>query len=553
MTDHPAVSSDRWFRMLAERTGDVFYCLRIEPDQAVEYISDTVSRWGGYTAEDYMSDPSLLSSILDPRDAAVVAETFAAEFDRDLTFVFRWTHRDGRPVWTQNVARKRRRDDGSVVLEGTAHDITDLRQAQQDLERSQEEYRLLAEQSSDFTLRTVEDFTVEWVSPSVTKVLGWLPEEVVGRNGVEFFHPHDVAGTLEQAASMATGASAAGRIRLRCADGSYRWVSQVARPVFDSEGTLIARISGFQDVDAQVRAEQALARSERQFRLAMESAPTGMAVVSLDRIFTEVNPALCRMLRRAEDWLLHRSVAEILDPEDDDLDRTMRAEVLSGVKTASRRKKRLVTADGDRLWVEHSLGLLTDDEGTPLSFVSQFLDVTAAHQAEERLRYLAGHDALTSLANRHQLLTRVAAILLHRPRTGNRLAVLFVDLDKFKPINDTYGHAAGDAVLVEVASRIAATVRSDDVVGRIGGDEFIVALPAVHNVDDAVAVASKLRDAISAPIEVGPAQVSVGVSIGVTLAQPDDDADSVLQRADEALYVAKSTGRNRTVVRTPSE
>jgi diguanylate cyclase (GGDEF)-like protein/PAS domain S-box-containing protein len=416
------------------------------------------------------------------------------------------------------------------------------------LATTQEQYRLLAEESSDFTLRTVGDFVVEWVSPSVTAALGWKSEEIVGRSGLEFFHPNDVAGTVQRANEMSNGAASSGRIRLRCSDGGYRWFSQVARPVFDDEGRLVARISGFQDVDAEVRAERALARSERRFRLAMESAPTGMAVVDLDRCFLEVNPALCRMLRRDEPWVLARSMADVLAADEVESDERMHADVLTGQTRSARAAKRLITADGDHVWVEHSLGLLSDDDGRPVSFVSQFLDVTAAHQAQERLRFLADHDVLTSLANRHQLLDRVGAILGHRPRMGGRLAILFVDLDNFKPVNDTYGHAAGDVVLVEVARRITSAVRSDDVVARIGGDEFVVAMSPVRSVQDAESVAGKLHMQLKPAISIGGAQVTVGASIGLTLAEPGDDADRLLKRADEALYLAKSQGRNRTVV-----
>ena len=669
-SDRAGQPSDGWFRELAERTGDIFYAIRTHPDLAVEFISESIGDWGGFNQADYLGDPAVLRAILDPRDADHVNEVLAAPPGVDVEFEFRWRHRDGRVVWTQNWGRKRVRADGSVVLEGTAHDITELKRAQerllrsrerlrwlldnvgdailqfdpdgvlvwaspslrtlfgwnpgevvgtkfrltapvdqertsavfrraresdqpvlhhrcraltadgetrwtettarilhsdgsysgavwsvrdvtsqviveQELASSREEYRLLAEQSSDFTLRTVADYIIEWVSPSVTKVLGWRPEELIGRSGVEFFHPNDVDGTLAHARRMASGDSASGRVRLRCADGSYRWVSQVARPVFDDHGTLVARISGFQDVDAQARAEHALARSEHRFRLAMESAPTGMAMIDLDRRFIQVNPALCSMLERDEDWLLSHSVADILSPDDDALDLELRQRV-RGSGVSARQTQRLLTSRGSEVIAEHSVGVLLDDEGYPTSYVSQFLDVTAERAAEDRLRFLAGHDALTSLANRHNLLSRMAGFLTRARHTGTGLVVLFVDLDEFKPINDTYGHAAGDELLVEVARRLTAHVRSDDVVSRIGGDEFIVALPSVRDVADAEQVAGKLHAAVAEPFDVGGHLVQVTCSIGIAVAAPGETADNVLRRADEALYDAKRAGRNRS-------
>lgn len=546
--------ADRWFRELSEASGDVFYKIQTDPVVRVEYISPNVRQWGGYTSDDYINDPNTMRQILDRRDADKVAAALSAAPGRSVEFEFRWLHRDGRTTWTLNWGRRRVRPDGSIVLEGTAHDITELRAAQEDLKASQEHYRLLAEVSSDFTIRTVRGFDIEWVSPSITRALGWQPEDVVGHNGLEFFHPNDVAGTREHAARMTSGEPAAGRIRLRTADGSFRWFSQLATPVLDADGELIARISGFQDVDAQVRAEQALARSERRFRLAMEYAPVGMAVLDLERRFLEVNPALCRMLGRTERWLLESGMVDVLDPADDDLDRAMRGAVQSGRSESSRHDVRLRDAEGRQLWAEHSIGLLKDDEGSPVSYVSQFLDVTAAHEARERLRFLAAHDALTSLANRHQLLERMRSLLSKAAVSpGRHVAVIFVDLDDFKPVNDTYGHAAGDAVLVEVAQRLSANVRHDDVVARIGGDEFVVALPNMRDEANAEAAAAKIHAVLAEPIEYDGTVMRITASLGVTLAQPGESADEALKRADSALYHAKAAGRDGWAIATARE
>lgn len=537
---------DRWFREMAERSGDVFYVIRTDPDFAIEFISDSINDWGGLTAADYQADSSLFRSLLDPRDADVVAQVMAAEPGVDMEVTCRWVHRDGRPVWTRNWTRRRIRDDGSIVLEGRTQDITTEAVAQQALANSQEHYRLLAEQSSDFTLRTVRGFGIEWVSDSVRNALGWEPEDLIGHSGFEFFHPNDVEGTKKRAALMKTGQSVSGRVRLRTRDGSFRWFSQVASPVFDEHGELVARVSGFQNVDAEVHAEQALARSERRFRLAMEFAPTGMAVVNLDRRFEEVNPALCRLLDHTEEWLLGRDIRELLVPDDADADGQLRAEVLNGAESAHR-EHQMLTRDGRRIWVEHSVGLLRDDDGRPLSYVSQFVDVTAVHQAQEQLRFQAGHDPLTSLANRHQLFTRMTRILKYPPHAGFRVGILYVDLDEFKPINDTFGHSTGDEVLVEMARRIRGAVRGEDLVARIGGDEFVIALLAVRGLDDAQRVGDTLRDTLAQPIQLAGSTVRVTVSVGVALAQAGEAVNAVLQRADRALYRAKRMGRNRVV------
>ncbi len=669
---------DGWFRELAERTGDVFFVLRIAPDLAVEFVSDTISTWGGVGVADFLTDPALIQRLIHPDDRDKLTTLISGEAAEDAEFELRWQHRDGRPVWTQARVRRRIRQDASAALEGTLHDITAVRLAEQELARSeerlrlvldnvgdavlhfdgngilrwaspslqtvfgwnpeevvgtrfwlstaedrravvaavddalragrhelrhrsqsvrgdgrvvwvdttvrllwdedgslasvvcsardvtsqveteqelassQEHFRLVAEESSDFTLRTVGDFIVDWISPSVTRILGWRPDQVVGHSGFDFFHPSDVAQATEVAARGAAGETVSGRARLLCADGSYRWLSQISTPILGADGTLVARISGFQDIDAEVKAQLALAHSEQRFRLAMESAPTGMAVVDLNRRFLEVNPALCRMLGRAESELLTIRVTDVLHPEDDALDQQLRAAVRSGQAASARDEHRVVAANGGEMWVEHSVGLLRDEDGTPLSYVSQYVDVTAARRAQQGLQFLASHDVLTSVANRHELLDRIEGVLARPAPVGTRLALLFIDFDEFKAINDTFGHAAGDAVLVEVSRRICGHVRADDLVARIGGDEFTVALPAVREVADAQAVAAKIQQALTDPVTAEDQAIPVTVSIGIALAEPGDTADRVLQRADRALYRAKRTGRNRTVSYDPA-
>ena len=172
------------------------------------------------------------------------------------------------------------------------------------------------------------------------------------------------------------------------------------------------------------------------------------------------------------------------------------------------------------------------------------MNVTEAREAREALHFMATHDPLTQLFNRRELLARMSRVLSHAPRAGSRLAVLFADLDGLKQVNDTYGHSAGDRVLIEAARRIDSLLRDDDLAARIGGDEFVVVLPAVTRMEDALAVARKIREVIAEPLKLDGHAVVVGVSIGVAVAAAGDDAPTVIRQADMALYRAKNAGRN---------
>jgi diguanylate cyclase (GGDEF)-like protein/PAS domain S-box-containing protein len=445
--------------------------------------------------------------------------------------------------------RAARVGDGLTI---TWRDVTDRYQANLALAAAEEHYKLLAENASDIVFRADLDAVVEWISPSVREVLGQAPDEVIGKSAATFIHPDDLASLAESRIAVGDDQRSSYEARFRRTDGTYRWMSVVARPVRDESGAIIGRAGGFRDIQAEVEARTELSQAEQRLRLAIEAAPAGMAVVDLDRRFVEVNAALCNMLGRERGWMLHHGLADIIGPDDDKLDLRTRADASALGHDRLTMQKLLRRADGAELWVEHSIGVIRDGGGVPTSYLSQFVDITDVKAHSEQLHYDANHDPLTRLANRRMLLERAGALLTRGPRTGSLVAVLFVDVDGLKGINDTWGHHCGDLMLTEVASRITSSVRVDDVVARFGGDEFVVLLTSIRVEADAVAVAENIRHAIAAPITTDHGELDVTASIGLTVARSGEDPHEALHRADAALYRAKRSGRDRTVVHVPS-
>lgn len=193
-----------------------------------------------------------------------------------------------------------------------------------------------------------------------------------------------------------------------------------------------------------------------------------------------------------------------------------------------------------------SINVVKNARGEVSNYVSIFMDISKRKEAEAHISYMANHDALTGLANRNLLNDRLEQALLCAHRTGTKLAVLFLDLDKFKDINDVYGHAAGDALLRIVAERLKACVREGDTIARQGGDEFILMLPEVGGMDAVAKIAEKLLYSISAPYLIEQQQMFISVSIGIAV-YPDDctEMECLLKNADAAMYSAKQDGRNR--------
>ncbi|MEI8082245.1 MAG: diguanylate cyclase, partial [Actinomycetes bacterium] len=421
--------------------------------------------------------------------------------------------------------------------------------ARQALANSQRRYRMLAENASDVVWHLDTDTVLQWVTPSIESVLGWTPDALLGKPAIGLVHPDDLSALQQWRATVFAGTTVPPfELRVRKSNGDFRWMSLQTRAITDAEGSVSGAVVALRDVHEQVIARENLARSEQMFRLAMAGAPQGMAVVGLHLAYLKVNAALCTMLGRNEAWLLSHKVPDVLAPESVETDLAVRDRLLRGEAEFDTHEVRMLTASGRVLWAQHSLALIRDEHTMPVFYVSQYQDITGARATKLDLQYRAEHDVLTGLINRGQLQDHLVDVLGRLPRAAGVPGVLFCDLDYFKTINDTYGHASGDYVLRVVAERIEAALREGDEVARLGGDEFVVVLPEVTDMPSAIGVAEKVRAAVAHPVPIGTGQVTLTLSVGVALATPGIEARRLLRNADSALYEAKNTGRDRIAV-----
>lgn len=200
---------------------------------------------------------------------------------------------------------------------------------------------------------------------------------------------------------------------------------------------------------------------------------------------------------------------------------------------------------GKLYWVDTAIVPMKDATGQVARYISIRIDITERKQAEQEMQHMATHDTLTGLANRTMLRDRIEQALATVQRTGDRVAVLFIDLDQFKAINDSLGHSVGDRLLVEVAARLKSCVRSEDTVARQGGDEFIVFMPRIRTAQDAAGLAEKLLQLLATPFQIGEHALRIGCSIGIAVYPHDGaDVDSLLKHSDAAMYQVKASGRN---------
>ncbi len=335
-------------------------------------------------------------------------------------------------------------------------------------------------------------------------------------------------------------------------DGSRVWVAVATSLARGKSGEPRYFISVVQDISEAKRATAALRESEERFRRTFELAGSGAAHIGMDRRFVRVNRRLCEMTGYSEDELLRLTGRQISHPEDVDVINAQRPSLYAGEIDAVRVEKRYLRKDGSVIWVAFTMVVERNAAGEPQYEIAFFDDITARKQAEaalreseERFRQLAHHDTLTSLPNRALFYDRLRQTLALAKRNSWTVGVMLADLDHFKRVNDTLGHAAGDKLLLQAAERLAKAVRASDTVARLGGDEFAVVLNNLSAPEDAAVVAHKIIAAFQAPFQVEGHSLPATLSIGAALYPNDStDQETLLNNADAAMYRSKEAGRN---------
>jgi diguanylate cyclase (GGDEF)-like protein/PAS domain S-box-containing protein len=432
-------------------------------------------------------------------------------------------------------------------------DLTAVRAAEARLAKQRALFDALSHRATDVAMVTDVEGGITYVSPSVTETFGYRPDATVGMAARDFVHPDHVAtmdSVLERVRAVDGGVERF-TIQIKNAHGDWRWVDETVTNCL-ADPAIDGLVVNLRDVTAQVETQDELRRSEARYRAIAETAQEGILVLAPSGAPLYANQKLAEILGLSLEQTYQHGLTSLVDDAHAD------GAALSGRRPVGRVEThdlRYAHPDGSEkiLCLSSSPMPIDDAEEAPgsggrarpeLGSLTMVSDVTDARRAENELRHQALHDALTGLPNRALLTDRLRTAVARQVRAGSGpLAVLFLDLDQFKIINDTRGHDAGDLLLVEVAARLEQAVRADDTLARVGGDEFAVlcedADPAT-----AMAVAERLLACLGAAVEIDGQRFYVDASIGVALSPPLD-ADALLRSADAAMYEAKSDGRGR--------
>lgn len=335
-----------------------------------------------------------------------------------------------------------------------------------------------------------------------------------------------------------------GEICNRAKDGSLYWVDTTIVPFVDTKGKIYQYVSIRNDITARKHMEEEVRKSEELYRLIAENTSDIISIVNAEGDFLYLSPAHKAVFDHdVPDERFHNLFEWIVED-----DRDIMAFAIQ--HTYSTRKEytvecRIQTSRKETIWTESKINPIVDELGNVSKLLFVTRDITDRKQSEELIHHLAYHDALTDLPNRRMYTQHLSREIMQAKRFQSNLAVLFLDLDRFKDVNDSFGHDVGDLLLVEAANRLKACLRPNDVAARLGGDEFTVLLSQLTDREEAAALANRIMEALQRPFILQDHSFNVSCSIGIALYPQDgDNADDLLKRADTALYTVKSRGKN---------
>lgn len=429
-------------------------------------------------------------------------------------------------------------------------------QAERTVRKHEAELALVQRALPDALVVADPDRRVRRVNPAFSRLFGYTPEDVVGEpTRLLYAAPESFQATGQSRFNPASGERLEPYVvAYRRKDGSVFSGETVGTPIRDAAGTLQGYIGLIRDVTEREEQRRQLAESEAKYRLLSENASDLVCLHAPDGTYEWVSPSVTTLLRYQPDDLIGQRSFALFHPDEVagavDL---VQGQLLRGEQEVVQLVHRFRHRDGHYIWIESHTRAIRDDDGAVLRLRTAARDVTERQEMENRLFHQAHHDALTGLANRTLFTARLTAAIEAEPSAdGLGFAVLFLDLDRFKVINDTLGHSVGDRLLQKVADRLRRAVRDGDTVARLGGDEFAILLEGLPTSEYAEGVAGQLQEALAAPVRVAGRAIAVGASVGVVNSRPDHASpDAILQEADLAMYVAKSRGRSTAATYSP--
>ena len=517
--------------------------IQVDREGAVGFVSPSVTRMLGYEIRELIGRE--VTDFIHPEDQGrslgILART---DMTGENKTEHRVRHRDGRFLWFEFVGRTILDEQGQfvgAVLGG--RDITEKKEMSEELRKSEKKFRALTD-STAVAIFVIQGERFRYINCAFSELTGYAMEDLEGMRFWEIVAPEmrDIVRARGLARQLGEPVPPRYELRLVTRSGEEKTVDFAAAFIeFENRPALIGSAV---DITERKNKEEALRISEERYRTILETIEDGYFETDLKGNILFISDPFLKIAGIDRETLLGMNYRQYTRKEDCPNVEESFFKVYSTGESLKGLLWEAVRMDGSRVHVETSVSLVRDAGGKPAGFRGIVRDVSERRKSEENVRWLAHHDVLTSLPNRALFYDRAAMILAQAKRKKGRFGVMLLDMDKFKEINDRFGHDVGDRVLVEASDRLKKVLRDVDTVARIGGDEFVVLLPEVADEVNAEQVVERIAAAFGTPVAVGEGEIPVSFTIGTAL-YPDDgqDIDALIRQADQSMYRSKP-GRN---------
>jgi diguanylate cyclase (GGDEF)-like protein/PAS domain S-box-containing protein len=537
--------SEERYRTIIEQMQDSYYELDLKGRYTFANLA--LGRIFGYSMEELLGKD--YHSFVPEDEAQKLFDAYHEVYRTgrpNMAFIHKSKRRDGTIIFLESTIDLVRDAGGKAVgFRTVSRDITARKLLEDELRQSEERYRTILEEMEDAYYEVAIGGNFTFVNDQTSRDTGYSREELIGMNYRELT-PLDEHKAIYGAylKVYTTGVPNKGHAhKIIRKDGSILFVEAAISLLKDKQGQIIGFRSVSRDVTRRRLLEEALAASEEKYRTILEQIQDSYYEVDLAGHFLFANEATCRNMGMPLEKLIGSNY-QVMIPDDEKA--TVYATFAHVHDTGMPNKgfaHKIIMADGSTGYAEVSISPLKDKNGETIGFRCVSRDVTFRKQMEQLLANMATHDFLTELPNRVLLIDRFEVAMAQAQRKHIRLAVMSLDLDRFKEVNDTLGHSAGDEVLKYVAEKLVGLVRSSDTVARLGGDEFLLLLQEIHDLDDATTIADKIVNSFKEPFTMGGHQLLLSASIGIALF-PDDgnDLETLMKKSDASMYNSKRRG-----------
>ena len=539
--------SEARYRNILDNMEEAYY--EVDLHGNLTFFNTTAARNLGYTDNVMMG--MNFCQYVNKKNADKLFEAYSKVFlTGESVKAFEWeliSKESGKIPVESSISLMRDTQGNPVGFKGIIRDITERKRAEEAIRQGEEKYRTILETIPDVYYEVDLAGNLTFFNDNIVFVIGYSKEELTGINYRAYTDKEAAKIVLQAFNKVYTTGEPVKEIDwpITRKDGTKIYIDQSISLIKDSSGKPVGFRGIIRDITERKEAEEAIRQGEEKYRTILESIQEGYFEVDLAGKITFCNDSMARIMGAAREELMGMSYKNLTRKENT---KEIFYAFNNVYKTGEPSKTfdwQIMRRDGVEVFVETSITLQKDPSGEPAGFKGMIRDVTERKRTEQQIKYMATHDALTGLPNRlmfNQLLNQAIRSAM---RHQQQLAVFYIDLDRFKIINDSLGHDAGDLLLKEIARRFRSALRGVDVVGRLGGDEFVILIEQVGELSQLEFVAHNIISSAMKPVILMGEECRVTASIGISIYPKDgQDQESLMKNADIAMYFAKEAGKN---------